>query len=90
MNAIVSCVCRVVRVVRVVRLMSAGYSAGIETAGTAPSARWGHTAVRFDDCLLIYGGRSADAEVLADCHIFNFGLGPLPPSCVRASELKTH
>jgi hypothetical protein len=89
MNAIVSCVCRVVRVVR---LMSAGYSAGIETAGTAPSARWGHTAVRFDDCLLIYGGRSADAEVLADCHIFNFGLAPLPPqlhvSC--ASGLKTH
>lgn len=56
-----------------VRYTTARYSAGIETAGTAPSARWGHTAVRFDDCLIIYGGRSAEAEVLADCHIFNFG-----------------
>ena len=75
--------------------MSVGYSAGIETAGTAPSARWGHTAVRFDDCLIIYGGRSAEAEVLADCHIFNFGLNPLSPApcvscrvvCVRVTTI---
>lgn len=50
-----------------------GYIADVETFGTPPTPRYGHTALRFDDCLLIYGGRSACGNALADCHIFNFG-----------------
>lgn len=45
----------------------------LETEGSRPAARWGHTAVVVDKKLVVYGGEGSQAY--GDLQVFDPGMG---------------